>query len=244
MSANSRFTNTGKRGAISYFSILSIIALMLIIAAAWNLLDLARNIYLGNIKGNSETRTCPLTGRNKFEKNIGNLPDEKIDSIFRKLKIGFYLVTGRIEHTNNEENLRLNENITISLLKKYAKAQGIYSKHYGCYAKNAADLIIDENGKYQIIDSGLKVLNFATNEEKASNGYYFVAGAGEDNRSEKNQFGLTAVPAKYKVSGIYTFYIDSREIVFKKDNKGNPVFNRKDIDDSWIALKMTGDDDL
>ena len=71
------------------------------------------------------------------------------------------------------------------LLERYAKAQEIYKDHYGYYASDASELIIEESGKYTIIDPTLKVLNASYNKENPTDSYYFVEPAKKG--SEKAQ---------------------------------------------------------
>ncbi|MCG2711317.1 MAG: DUF2950 family protein, partial [Candidatus Omnitrophica bacterium] len=137
---------------------------------------------------------------------------------------GFYLAAAALENIKDQGALKENEIKAAKILTKYAKAQEIYKKHYGDYAANASGLIIEENGKYIVIDSKLKVLNASYSKENPANGYYYVELVERGSKSHNSSFFLSAVPAQYGISGLNTFWIDKRGVVMKKNNGAKPIY--------------------
>ncbi|MFH1093367.1 MAG: hypothetical protein V1739_04325 [Candidatus Omnitrophota bacterium] len=215
---------------MSLYSVLSIITAIMICAAAWNLLDLAKNIYRKNFKG---------SGKKTFqEKTVVSEPYQQ-NFFLRKLFVGYYLAKATFENTKDQAALKENEMKAVKLLRKYAKAQEIYKKHYGYYAGDASELIIEENGKYTIIDPHIKVLNASYTKENPANGYFYVELIKKGSEGHASSFLLSAVPAQYGISGLNTLcvlYINNQVKLLKKNNGGNPVFDISSIDSSWETL--------
>jgi hypothetical protein len=133
---------------------------------------------------------------------------------------------------NFESSKHANETAAVNALMTFASAQTTFHKtdHYGKVYANTVD------GKgfpdlYQIGGPGSngelpKLIDIktakATSAESPRSGYYFVDLKYND---YSNQFGICAVPAKYRdsASGRYTFVIDTTWTVYRKDTRGQPV---------------------
>ena len=121
-------------------------------------------------------------------------------------------------------------------MKKYAQAQQIYKDHYGYYAEEASTLIIEENGKYTIIDPKLKVLNASDNKANPTDGYFFIEIVKEGLKDLPGSFFLSAIPAKYGISGINTYCINEQAQIKKMNTGGRPEFDIKIINCVWKDL--------
>ncbi|MCP4649964.1 MAG: DUF2950 domain-containing protein [PVC group bacterium] len=141
----------------------------------------------------------------------------------------------------DREKIIANEKSAAKLLKKYAAAQEIYRKYYGLYAENAAELLIEKKGVYEIIDDDLRILNSAKSKQRAMRGYYYIETVritvGESD--SKNSFMLCAVPAEYGRSGIHTLCINSQNqtMIFQKNNSARPIFHVKEINPTWEGFQ-------
>ena len=210
-------------GKMSLYSAFSIISVIIICAAAWNLLDLAKITYLNTLKG---------SGKEIPKQQVVRITQQQ-NPLLRKLLVAFYLAKAEYETTKVQAALKENENKAIKLLKKNAKAQEIYKNYHGYYADNASELIIEENGKFTIIDPQLKVLNTSYNKENPADGYYYVEIVKKGSKGHVSSFFLSAAPARYGISGINTYCISNQTQVLKKNTRGKPVFDISSIDSSW-----------
>ncbi len=220
-------SKTDTSGKMSLYSALSIVTVIIICAAAWNLLNLAKTTYLNTLKGSGK----------KIPNHIETQPENiHQNRLLRKLFVGYHLAKAKLENINAQALLKENEIKAAQVLKKYAKAQEIYKEHYGYYAADASELIIDKNGKHIIIDPKLKVLNASYNKENPAHGYYYVELVKKGPEGRPVGFFLSAVPAQYGISGLNTFCINEQAQVLKKNTGGKPVFEILSIDSSWQNL--------
>lgn len=204
------------RARINITTFFAVLTLIVILISAYIALDVAYKVYSKMSGKKSESAT---------EKSwiIIKKPNDKKDrlqeplGIKEKIAKSFQLWKLRREVSQEAANMVIedNEKQAAKLLKRFAQAQEIFKKHTGSYAERATGLIIDNAGKIEIIDPELAVINYSYSRERATNGYYFMYG----DKDKTDDFFLYAVPAQYKKSGINTLCIDSRGIVFKKDNK-------------------------
>ena len=221
---------TNISGKMSLYSVLSIITVIIICTAVWKMFDLAKTTYMYTLKGTSKEMPKEKTAVKQ---------DHGQNLFLRKLFVAFHLAAAALENTNDQARLKENELKATSLLKKYAKAQEIYKKHYGYYAEKASELIIEESGKYTIIDPTLKALNASYRKENPTDGYYFVELAKKGSEGHISSFFLSAVPAQYGISGINTiciFSLDEQTKILKNNNGGKPVFDISSLDSSWGNL--------
>lgn len=93
--------NLAKNSAkMSLYSIFSIIAIIILCAAAWNMLDLAKNTYLKTNK--SSGKTTPKEAQPLVKKS-------NINPFFRKLLIAFHLAKANLKNTRDKVELKENE---------------------------------------------------------------------------------------------------------------------------------------
>ena len=193
---------------------------------AWNLLDLAKNTYLKTLNGQDKE------AHRKEPKQA-----DRQNPFLRKLFVGFHLAKASLETTIDQATLKENEIKAAKILKKYALAQEFYKQHYEHYAKNATELIIEEDGKYTILDPELKILKRSFNKENPANGYFYIEMVKTATEGLKNSFFLGAVPAEYGISGINTFCISSTDrIIRQKNTGGEPVFDYSGVNSTWKNL--------
>ncbi len=220
--------NSGRKtaisGKISLFSIFSIIAIIIMCTAAWKALDIAKDTYLKTIKNNQ--KTAPKKQSSKVNKTAMN-------PFLSKLFVGFHLAKANVENNKDIAAIKANESKAQDILKRYAAAQEKYREFYGYYAKNATELIIEENNKLTIIDPVIKVLNSAYNKENPQNGYFYIEIVKTGPKARPASFFLSAIPAKYGISGFNTYCINEQGKIRKSNTKGHPEFDIKIINDTW-----------
>ena len=214
---------------MSLYSIVSIIAIIIMCTAAWKMLDLAKTTHLSSIKSSGKA-----TSKEHLQ------PKENSQNPFlRKLLIGFYQMSANLQKSKDRTALKENEIRAARLLRKYSKAQEIYKSHYGYYAADSTELIIEVDSKYTIIDQTLKVLNSSYNKESPANGYYYIELVKSSSKADSGSFILSAVPAEHGISGLNTICIfkgNKRAKILKKNNGGRPVFDISAIDNNWENL--------
>jgi hypothetical protein len=212
-----------KKGKSSLFSIFSIIAIFIICAAAWQFLSVAKSIYLKTI--DSKSKQMPAKKEHK--------PLYGQKNLMTRLIAMYYLTQINFKDTKNKASIKENELKAAQLLKKYAKAQQKYKNHYGYYANDASELIIEESGKLNIIDEHLKPLNSATNTKSPFYGYFYIEIVKKGLNGHASSFFLSAIPAEYGVSATKTLCIDETAQIRQKDTHGEPVFDIRIINDTW-----------
>ncbi|MFH2139141.1 MAG: hypothetical protein ABII88_11655 [Candidatus Omnitrophota bacterium] len=133
-----------------------------------------------------------------------------------------------------EAVIKKNEAEAIELLKRYSSAQKTYYEHYGKYARSE-DLIINKEGKFEIIDPQLGNLNSARDIASAFNGYYYHEVL--SNTGSATAFVVFAIPVNYKKTGRNTICIKSNlpEKVLIKDLEGN-IPQEDTATDSWNEI--------
>ena len=246
-------------GKISLTTMFVIIAIIIILIAAWTALDISLNAYKSMMKTASEKIDSEDTigDLKQLQSAKGLDSDSKEDSEAERKKreapekVSYVHNTGDGENNKEEvlaglktamqtidispEEIIINNELQASqLLEKYVAAQEIYKGYYNRYAQDASDLIIEEEGSFKIIDEELKPLNFAKKQDTAINGYYFKEKV--IIKDEQESFTLIAIPAIYGKTGTQTIAVSSKhpEKILEKDLKGD--FSPKSlIIDSWIS---------
>jgi hypothetical protein len=242
------------KARMSLYSALSIIALMLLCTAAWNMLDIAQKTYKKMLTGNKKKHFHKHFDQKKVKKskipeeseiienNKKSLSSEKkiqtqTNPIYQKIMAGLYIAESKLKANNIRSSLQSNERNAVRILQKYAQAQKKYYDHYGHYAKDASDLIIKQDGKYTILDPDLSVLNSALSPEKASQGYFYVEITKPSLKTDKTiAYILNALPAEYGLSGLNTYCVNQGGAVFQKNNGAKAVKDAKFLDQSWQTV--------
>ena len=83
---------TNISGKVSMYCALSIIAVIVICTAAWNMLDIAKNTYLHTLKGSKKEMPKEKTA---IKQNYGQ------NFFLRKLFIGFYKALATLENAKD-----------------------------------------------------------------------------------------------------------------------------------------------
>jgi type II secretory pathway pseudopilin PulG len=128
-----------------------------------------------------------------------------------------------------QSKMAANEAVVVRHLRSYATGQEVYRANGystlpangGSEEREFADTVRDLGGREADVDAQgnpLRLLSApiadATGPGSAAQGYYFVDATVE---SHAFQYGLYALPADYGTTGMNTYYIDERGIVYRQD---------------------------
>jgi hypothetical protein len=143
-----------------------------------------------------------------------------------------------------------NEVAAVACLRTYVNAQSVFHRieHYRGrglrYARPYAHLhTAPTGGTIKYIDEAFARACITDEKREPRSGYYFVDITGIERGAPYDpaiEFGLCAVPAKYKSSGINTFIVDVTGTVYQKDTGGRPVtLYPADLGgEGWIPVGM------
>lgn len=234
-----------QRAYLRLSTIYTFIALLMIIFSGWYALRLVKNIYAQMLPGKSEKNGIVVVfnpeSQNpqlKLDRSAGHIREK---GFMDKVREQFYCWQIKREtEASYEQALKIyNEKKTAAMLKKFAAAQKAYKAHYGLYARRATELIIKDGEDLKIIDPDLRAINYSYDRTRPACGYYFKYLDRDDKAVANGQgvgFSLCAVPAEYGKLADNTLVIDTRGIVYKKDTRGRPIRDIKELDKSWVEF--------